>query len=119
MKTMKNEDGKYPFGYSDNEQKRETEAGENSQLPYRWFIRIGKLPTNNEEANDPKFQPKNREEIFCPLNDMDMLVLSQQQVMEQVLEDCFFTEELDAILKQVMKETWGDQAYKPQGFGDK
>ena len=115
---MKNEEEKYPFGYTNNEQKRETDAGENTDLPYRWFLRIGKLPTNNEEVNDPDFHPETREEIFCPLNDMDMLVLQQQDVMEELLEDCFFSEELNSIRKRVVEETWGNQAYKPKGFGD-
>ena len=100
---------------NENEQKRETEAGENTHLPYRWFIKIGKLPTNNVEANDPKF----REEIFCPLNDMDMLILHQQEVMEELLEDCYFTEELNAIHRQVIAETWSNAVNNPKGFGDK
>ena len=115
---MKNEEGKYPFGYSNNEQKRETDAGQNTDLPYRWFMRIGKLPTNNEEVNDPDFHPETREEIFCPLNDMDMLALQQQDVMEELLEYCFFSEELNSIRKRVVEETWGNQAHKPKGFGD-
>ena len=49
---------------------------------------------------------------------MDMLVLQQQDVMEELLEDCFFSEELNSIRKRVVEETWGNQAYKPKGFGD-
>ena len=91
---------------------RSTEAsqGEVSKklLPYRWFLRIGKLPTNEEEANNPEFRPNIRKELFCVLNDIDMLILEQNEVMEQFIEDSRFEEELNQIREQIMKENWGE-----------
>ena len=81
-----------------------------TELPLRWSLRIAKIPTNNEEANDPKF----KEEVLTVLNDMDMLILEQNEIMSDVLQDSLFEDELDSIRKQVVKETFGDG--KSMGF---
>ena len=82
-----------------------TEAGKNAKniLPFTYFIRIGRIPTNNEESNSPKIQ----EELFCTLNDVDMLIAQQNPVMGELLEDSFFSQELEDARNHYVKQTFG------------
>ena len=82
-----------------------TEAGKNASniLPFTYFIRIGRIPTNNEESNSPKIQ----EELFCTLNDVDMLIAQQNPVMGELLEDSYFSQELEDARNHYVKQTFG------------
>ena len=82
-----------------------TEVGKNAKniLPFTYFIRIGRIPTNNEESNSPKIQ----EELFCTLNDVDMLIAQQNPVMGELLEDSFFSQELEDARNHYVKQTFG------------
>jgi len=73
-------------------------------LPSRWFVCVGKIPTNNEEQNHEDF----KKECHFQLTDVDMLVLQQNPVMDDLLTDSWFEEELDSIRKSIHKETWGE-----------
>ena len=82
-------------------------------IPKRWCIQIQRVPTNNEEVNSDKM----KEVVFCSLDDIDMLILQQNQVMGELLEDSFFSEELDEIRYKYTQESWGRQTKKPpKGF---
>ena len=82
-----------------------TEAGKNASniLPFTYFIRIGRIPTNNEESNSPRIQ----EELFCTLNDLDMLIAQQNPVMGELLEDSYFSQELEDARNHYVKQTFG------------
>ena len=82
-----------------------TEVGKNAKniLPFTYFIRIGRIPTNNEESNSPKIQ----EELFCTLNDVDMLIAQQNPVMGELLEDSNFSQELEDARNHYVKQTFG------------
>ena len=82
-----------------------TEVGKNAKniLPFTYFIRIGRIPTNNEESNSPRIQ----EELFCTLNDLDMLIAQQNPVMGELLEDSFFSQELEDARNHYVKQTFG------------
>lgn len=82
-----------------------TEVGKNAKniLPFTYFIRIGRIPTNNEESNSPRIQ----EELFCTLNDVDMLIAQQNPVMGELLEDSFFSQELEDARNHYVKQTFG------------
>lgn len=82
-----------------------TEVGKNAKniLPFTYFIRIGRIPTNNEESNSPKIQ----EELFCTLNDVDMLIAQQNPVMGELLEDSYFSQELEDARNHYVKQTFG------------
>ena len=84
-----------------------TEAGKNAKdiLPFTYYIQIGRIPTNNEESNDPKMQ----EILFCTLNDVDMLIAQQNQVVGELLEDSFLTKELEDKRNHYEKQTWGEE----------
>lgn len=47
------------------------------------------------------------QEVFCLLNDMDMLMVQQNEVLGELLEDSLFSGELSRIRKKVLKDTWG------------
>ena len=83
-----------------------TEVGKNAKniLPFTYFIRIGRIPTNNEESNSPKI----KEELFCTLNDVDMLIAQQNQVIGELLEDSFFSQELEDKRNHYEKQTFGE-----------
>ena len=70
---------------------------QNSQ---RWCIQIQRVPTNNEEVNSDKM----KEVVFCSLYDFEMLILQQNQVMGEILEDSYFSDELDEIRNKYTKE---------------
>ena len=70
-----------------------TTAGSNTDLPKNWYFRIGKMGGD--------------EEVFCLLNDMDMLVAQQEGILGELLEDSLFSEELSRIREKVLKDTWG------------
>lgn len=82
-----------------------TEVGKNAKniLPFTYFIRIGRIPTNNEESNSPRIQ----EELFCTLNDLDMLIAQQNPVMGELLEDSYFSQELEDARNHYVKQTFG------------
>ena len=82
-----------------------TEVGKNAKniLPFTYFIRIGRIPTNNEESNSPKI----KEELFCTLNDVDMLIAQQNPVMGELLEDSYFSQELEDARNHYVKQTFG------------
>ena len=85
----------------------------NGIIPHRWCIQIQRVPTNNEEVNSDKM----KEVVFCSLDDIDMLILQQNQVMGELLEDSFFSDELDEIRYKYSHESWGRQTKKPpKGF---
>ena len=48
------------------------------------------------------------EEVFCLLNDIDMLIAQQNDVVGELLTDSFFSKELAEIRQKVLGETWGD-----------
>ena len=73
-------------------------------LPERWFVRVGKIPTNNEEQNHEDF----KKECFFILTDPDMLILQQNPVMNNLLTDSWFEEELASIRESIRQETWGE-----------
>ena len=73
-------------------------------LPERWFVRIGKIPTNNEEQNHEDFN----KEYHFQLNDPDMLILQQNPVMDELLSASGFEEELASIRESIRQETWGE-----------
>ena len=66
----------------------------------RWSIQIRRVPTNNEEVNSDKM----KEVVFCSLYDFEMLILQQNQVMNEILEDSYFSDELDEIRNKYTKE---------------
>tara|TARA_Y100000592_G_scaffold69616_1_gene108316 strand:- start:208 stop:438 length:231 start_codon:yes stop_codon:yes gene_type:complete len=72
---------------------RMTDACSNAGLPANWYIRIGKMDGDQE--------------VFCLLNDMDMLMVQQNEVLGELLEDSLFSGELSRIRKKVLKDTWG------------
>ena len=82
-----------------------TEAGKKASniLPFTYYIEIGRIPTNNEEENSEKMG----ELLFCPLNDVDMLIAQQNPVLEELLEDSFFSKELEKKRNHFASETWG------------
>ena len=82
-----------------------TEVGKNAKniLPFTYFIRIGRIPTNNEESNSPRIQ----EELLCTLNDLDMLNAQQNPVMGELLEDSYFSQELEDARNHYVKQTFG------------
>ena len=84
-----------------------TEAGKNASniLPFTYYIRVGRIATNNEESNSSKIG----EELFCTLNDLDMLIAQQNPVMEELLEDSFISKELEHKRNHYVKETWGKE----------
>ena len=70
-----------------------TTACSNAGLPTNWYFRIGKIDGDQE--------------VYCLLNDMDMLIAQQEGVLRELLEDSCFSGELFRIRKKVLKETWG------------
>ena len=80
--------------------------------PKRWSLQIQRVPTNNEEVNYDKMN----EVLFCSLDDLDMLIIQQNDVMEELLDDSFFSDELKKIRQQFVEECWGKQTKKPKGF---
>tara|TARA_S200002703_G_scaffold153212_1_gene154489 strand:+ start:387 stop:620 length:234 start_codon:yes stop_codon:yes gene_type:complete len=71
-----------------------TTATSNTDLPQNWYFRIGKMDGD--------------EEVFCLLNDIDMLIAQQNDVVGELLTDSFFSKELAEIRQKVLGETWGD-----------
>ena len=71
-----------------------TTAGSNADLPKNWYFRIGKMGGD--------------EEVFCLLNELDMLIAQQNDVVGELLTDSFFSKELAEIRQKVLAETWGD-----------
>ena len=71
-----------------------TTACANAGLPAKWYFRIGKAGEDQE--------------VFCLLNDMDMLIAQQNDVVGELLTDSFFSKELAEIRQKVLGETWGD-----------
>ena len=69
-----------------------TTAASNTDLPQNWYFRIGKMDGD--------------EEVFCLLNDMDMLISQQNDVVGELLTDSFFSKELAEIRQKVLRETW-------------
>ena len=67
-----------------------------SELSHRWYFRIGKVDGDQE--------------VFCLLNDLDMLIAQQNDVLGGLLEDSLFSEELSAIRQQCVRETWGEKS---------
>ena len=43
------------------------------------------------------------------VDDLDMLIIQQNDVMEELLEDSFFSDELKKIRQQFVEECWGKQ----------
>ena len=89
------------------EQLKYTENAHNNkdQLPYSWSIRIARIPTNNEEANDPDIN----KEVFCMLNDLDMLIVQQNDVMDELLDGSFFEDVLNNKRQNYRDETFGKE----------
>ena len=73
--------------------------------PLTYYLRIGKIPTNNEETNDPNFD----REVFCSVNDIEMLVIGQNEVCLDLFSGTWLEKELDEIRDQAVKETWGTE----------
>ena len=71
-----------------------TTPGSNTDLPKNWYFRIGKVDGD--------------EEVFCLLDDIDMLICQQNDVVGELLTDSFFSKELAEIRQKVLWETWGD-----------
>ncbi len=71
-----------------------TTAGCISDLPKNWYFRIGKMHGD--------------EEVFCLLNDFDMLICQQNDVVGELLTNSFFSKELAEIRQKVLTENWGD-----------
>ena len=71
-----------------------TTATSNTDFPQNWYFRIGKIDGD--------------EEVFCLLNDIDMLIAQQNDVVGELLTDSFFSKELAEIRQKVLGETWGD-----------
>ena len=71
------------------------------QLPFRWALEIRRLPTNNEEENDPNIR---QNVVFCTLDDIDMLFLQENIVMTQLLHKSFFDEELTLIREKEIEK---------------
>ena len=69
-----------------------TSAGSNTDLPQNWYFRIGKMDGD--------------EEVFCLLNDMDMLIAQQNDVVGELLDDSLFSKELAEIRQKVEWETF-------------
>ena len=70
-----------------------TTAGSNTDFPKNWYFRIGKMDGD--------------EEVFCLLNDMDMLIAQQNGVVGALLSNSFFSKELAEIREEARRETWG------------
>ena len=69
-----------------------TTPGSNTDLPKNWYFRIGKVDGD--------------EEVFCLLDDIDMLICQQNDVVGELLTDSFFSKELAEIRQKVLRETW-------------
>tara|TARA_B100001996_G_C18334090_1_gene467526 strand:+ start:152 stop:430 length:279 start_codon:yes stop_codon:yes gene_type:complete len=65
----------------------------NEQLPYRWGIRITKVPSNNEEVDSPHF----KDEHFCLLNNEDIVSIYKNPVMKELLHYSIFENELEYL----------------------
>ena len=74
-------------------------------LPYKWYIKIGKL-----EEDDDGY----RDEICAHLNDMDMLELSGSGLVDYFLAHTDWREYLFNFHAEFMKDTFGEDsdAYK-------
>lgn len=70
-----------------------TTDSSDAELSKNWYFRIGKMYGN--------------EEVFCLLNDMDMLIAQQNEVIGELLNDSCFSEELAEIREELLRETWG------------
>ena len=71
-----------------------TTACANAGLPAKWYFRIGKAGEDQE--------------VFCLLNDMDLLIAQENGVLGELLEGTCFSGELFKIRKKVLTETWGE-----------
>ena len=76
-----------------NQLKTTFKKNDDLNLPLKWYLRPGKMD--------------DEQEIMCTFSDLDMLIAQQEYpFIRRLLSEGHFSEELDAIRVDTLKEYW-------------